>query len=430
MRRACVVVLGDIERSPRMRYHASSLAKEGFQVDLLGYGDTIPSNALLEDNNIHVKYLTKAPDFKYLPLICCYILKVLWQTFVLLFQMMLVKKPDFIIVQNPPAIPTLFVCWIAKSFRRSKLIIDWHNYGYTILSLKLKNTHPLVRFSRWFEIYFGRNSDHNLCVTNAMKNDLHERFMLKNVTVLYDRPADIYRPDVDVTEIHSLFKRLTEEHAAFRGCTDSDTLITKVNGNDVMLKEERCALLISSTSWTEDEDFSILVAALESYEEEIHHNKLPNLLCIITGKGPLKDFYCKMFAEKSFTHVKFCTPWLSAEDYALLLGCCDLGISLHFSSSGLDLPMKVVDMFGCCLPVCAFDFKCIDELVKHGENGLVFKDDMELAHCMKALLEDFPAKQKLNTFRNNLKSFQGVRWHQYWRTIVLPIINDIIAMAD
>ena len=36
-KRVCVVVLGDIGRSPRMQYHCISLANHGFHVDFVGY---------------------------------------------------------------------------------------------------------------------------------------------------------------------------------------------------------------------------------------------------------------------------------------------------------------------------------------------------------------------------------------------------------
>ena len=67
------------------------------------------------------------------------------------------------------------------------------------------------------------------------------------------------------------------------------------------------------------------------------------------------------------------TAWLSTSDYAELLASADLGISLHKSSSGLDLPMKVVDMFGAGLPVLGWsEFEAWPELVKEGVNGRGF----------------------------------------------------------
>ena len=60
----------------------------------------------------------------------------------------------------------------------------------------------------------------------------------------------------------------------------------------------------------------------------------------ITGKGPEKQMYMKRIKELAFENVALITPWLEADDYPRLLGCADIGISLHASSSGVDLPMK------------------------------------------------------------------------------------------
>lgn len=45
-RRVCVLVLGDIGRSPRMRYHSLSLSKHGFAVTFVGFvGKPVPDHA-------------------------------------------------------------------------------------------------------------------------------------------------------------------------------------------------------------------------------------------------------------------------------------------------------------------------------------------------------------------------------------------------
>lgn len=150
------------------------------------------------------------------------------------------------------------------------------------------------------------------------------------------------------------------------------------------LRPDRPALLISSTSWTADEDFTLLLTALDAYQAAITKGgaKLPKLLVIVTGKGYMRPGFeaevRKREEDKTWTEVGVRCHFLPAREYPVLLGCADLGVSLHTSSSGRDLPMKVVDMFGCGVPVLAKGFACLDELVKHGENGLVFDTGEQL----------------------------------------------------
>ncbi|XP_010215548.1 PREDICTED: chitobiosyldiphosphodolichol beta-mannosyltransferase-like [Tinamus guttatus] len=267
-----------------------------------------------------------------------------------------------------------------------------------------------------------------------MKEDLWEKCNIKAIT-LYDKPASYFK-ETPLELQHQLYMKLAKvyepfkeqyvtesvsssaERSAFTEMDHKSGCVTKARG--------RPALLISSTSWTEDEDFSVLLKALEDYEKFINEGiKLPSLVCVITGKGPLKEYYNQLIDKLHFKHIQICTPWLEAEDYPLLLGSADLGVCLHKSSSGLDLPMKVVDMFGCCLPVCAIHFECLHELVKHNENGLIFRDSNELAEQLKMLFLDFPTLQgKLENFRRNLQASKQLRWDESWDQTVLPLFQQ------
>ncbi|RUO97061.1 glycosyl transferases group 1-domain-containing protein [Jimgerdemannia flammicorona] len=163
------------------------------------------------------------------------------------------------------------------------------------------------------------------------------------------------------------------------------TLLTikHTSTTDAEYRTDRPQLIVSSTSWTEDEDFTILLDAMQKYETvaaaSVDPATYPKLLFVITGKGSLKTYYEQKISKMQLNRTRIVTLWLEMIDYPLLLGSADLGISLHKSTSGMDLPMKVVDMFGCGLPVCALGFDCIDELVHNDENGLIFKDAAQLS---------------------------------------------------
>lgn len=171
----CVVVLGDIGRSPRMQYHSLSLAEEGHKVDIVGYGETEPLEEIKRKELINYHYLLPVPNL-HLPRLAYYIFKTLWQSISLLFTLSIIRRPDIILVQNPPAIPTLFVCWLYKTVARSKLVIDWHNYAHTILALSVGRENTLVSITEKLESIFGKRADYNFCVTNAMKKDLYKRW--------------------------------------------------------------------------------------------------------------------------------------------------------------------------------------------------------------------------------------------------------------
>ncbi|RVE70009.1 hypothetical protein OJAV_G00083620 [Oryzias javanicus] len=424
-RRVCVLVLGDVGRSPRMQYHALSLSRHGYRVSFVGFLDSRPHPDVMTEENIQMVSIS---DVKVAagPRLLSYAAKAVLQSAQLLLVLLRMRLQAHVLMQNPPGLPGIAVAWLVCVLRGSSLIIDWHNYGYTIMALSQGAGHPVVRLAKWYEHFFGPLATHHLCVTNAMKDDLQRNWGIRART-LYDRPASIFR-ETPLQQQHQLFLRLAHTHPQFQGSEDESSVFTvrEAAGGAVSLRTKRPALLLSSTSWTEDEDFSVLLKALEEYEGFVGGGaSLPDVVCVITGKGPQKEHYRKLIGSLRLRHVKICTPWLEAEDYPLLLGSADLGVCLHKSSSGLDLPMKVVDMFGCCLPVCAVHFHCLHELVKHEENGLVFRDSAELAEQLKSLLSEFPDPDgRLGVFRRNLRSSRGQRWDENWDQNVLPLIAN------
>jgi len=422
-----------------MQYHAQSLLEENYSVDIIGYSETQVLDSLSNSpNDVKIIGLTQFPE-KNLPSTLKYIFKSIWQSLSLLIALISIAKPNFILVQNPPGVPTLMVVWLYCIFARTHYVVDWHNYTYSILAINIPNkTNFAVKLAKWIEKKFGAKASANFCVTKAMKEDLKNDFGVK-ATVLYDRSPVQFRP-ISLEEKHNLFMKLSEKYSQFLakdarefpeyGVVESTALTQKFSDGSITYKADRPAIIVSSTSWTPDEDFGVLLEALEEYEKSTRNsNAFPELFCIITGKGPQKDFYIEKISKMAFSKITIITPWLEITDYPKVLAAADLGVCLHWSSSGLDLPMKVVDMFGCGLPVCAINFKCLSELVIDGENGFIFENSKELSDQLKMWFEKFPNNFSLiNTkeiFTRNLKEFQSLRWKENWKKNAWPVLNAL-----
>ena len=79
---------------------------------------------------------------------------------------------------------------------------------------------------------------------------------------MYDKPKEEFHP-ITLDEKHKLFAKLSKDYDDLKGCDENSTIFTKIcNNEDYELLDNRPGLIVSSTSWTEDEDFSILLDAL------------------------------------------------------------------------------------------------------------------------------------------------------------------------
>jgi beta-1,4-mannosyltransferase len=99
-------------------------------------------------------------------------------------------------------------------------------------------------------------------------------------------------------------------------------------------------------------------------------------------------------------------------------------LCLHRSSSGLDIPMKVADLFGAGVPVCALDYgACLAERVRHGDNGLLFSNGSQLADILFDLFETFPSDQRtLDRLRAGARRSSRPTWEEGWLREAQPVL--------
>ncbi|HEY1336428.1 MAG TPA: glycosyltransferase [Bryobacteraceae bacterium] len=371
-RGVAVVALGELARSPRMLNHARALAAGGRTVALIGYGPapgTMPKGVgvwLLHP-------LRRVAPARGTAVFAAASAVRMGLLFFELTARLLRDRPECIVVQNPPGFPTLTAARLAARFCGARVIVDWHNYGFSMLALRLGSKHRLVRWAEQYEGRAARRAAAHLCVSHAMRDDLARRFGIE-ARVLYDRPA-------------ALLPASTR---------DAKAPLT----------------VVCPSGWTADEDIGLLLDALELLPPqglEVH----------LTGDGPLRTRFAERIAALRASGCDIHADFLTEPDYRRLLARADLGVSVHRSSSGLDLAMKVVDLFAAGTPVCALDYGgCLREQVEDGVTGFVFRTAATLTAAIARVRDD---RTGLEAMRRNIAERWSESWQDAWRREAGPL---------
>ena len=162
--RTAVIVIGDLGRSPRMQYHAASLAAarerrgsdrpRGRAGDAGGGGESAHSRHRLPDRAFANRAKGGVRRFVFSSAA-----RGLGQA------VRSVPHPDahseagLILVQNPPAFPTLAIAWLAARLRGARFVIDWHNLSHTIAAVRLGERHRAVKSIARSERRWARRRD-------------------------------------------------------------------------------------------------------------------------------------------------------------------------------------------------------------------------------------------------------------------------------
>ncbi|MCB9385589.1 MAG: glycosyltransferase [Bryobacterales bacterium] len=395
--RAAVLVFGDLGRSPRMLNHAVALADNGFQVALIGYPDTPLPRELTARPEIRVHPIRTfrrcPPNLPKPAFLAWSAARLGWAQMHALWVLLLaIPRQNVILAQNPPAIPTLLAARLAARRHRAKFVLDWHNFGYSMLAMRLGEGNATVQRSRRYEQAAGRRADAHLCVSHAMAERLRDSLGIGGARTVHDLPVRLDDP----------LDRL-EREACLRELFPGEAI------------GESTLVLHCPTSWTDDEETDMLLDAAALLPAEG-----PRFFIVATGVGPRRAAFEERLASMPLTRCTVRTAFFSPEDYRRLLAAADCGLSFHRSSSGVDLPMKLVDFFGAGTPALALDYgPCLREQVEDGREALLFRNAEDLARR----LEEIARPGHLTALRQNVRAAWSRTWGEAWASEALPVLE-------
>jgi beta-1,4-mannosyltransferase len=392
--RVAVIVLGDLGRSPRMQRHAVALAEHGCDVALIGFGGTPLPADVAAHPRIRVHLLPSFEHRRTLPLPLRLLVMAARQALLaltLFARILALGRTRILLVQNPPAVPAVLVALAVAPLVGARVVVDWHNLTTEMLRLRLADAsgRALVRLTTSVVACAERLARHataHFVVSDA----LAARAEMPAAVLLRDRsPAAFVVTARDATRVGL-----------------ADRIVSPTT-----------AVVICPSSWSIDEDTDMLLDVAARW-------KGAPVVVLLTGLGERRrDFEAR--AARLRGTLRLVTAWFAPEEFPHVLASADLGLCLHRSASGLDLPIKLAEMRGCCLPVAAIDYGALHEVSDAGT--LLFSSGDELLSLFGRLFATFPTTPELDDLRGRLSAQPVVTWEDEWHRLAAPVFERLLA---
>lgn len=389
--RAAVVVLSDLGRNPRMQRHARAWARLA-DVDLIGlHGSSLEAGIegtprvtvhRLKDGHRSAQSQKSVGRF-----VAASALRAIAHAFSTFRALMRLPRPDVILVGNPPGVPALGVCWLVSRLRGARFVIDWQDLSHRRAAAQVGESHRLVRSIARSERRWARRAHGHVAASQALADWLRREYGVQ-ATVLYDRP----------------------------------TLTPPSTTSPLSPSDLESPLVVCPTTWGADEDFDLLLEALERTDRVLGKGANPaTLTVLLTGTGELRGAFEARLARRQFTHL---VVRMADVDSRAVIAKADVGLCLHQSASGLDLPMVLSDLRGANVPACVYDYApVLTEVLTKGHEGVTFGEPGELTNLFVAVAaRDSSTDHPLARSRAWLAANPPETWEDQWERVMGPLV--------
>jgi beta-1,4-mannosyltransferase len=399
-----VIAIGDLGRSPRMLNHALELARSGAAVDLVGLEGEAVAAAVATHPRIRLHRLRAFERLRSRRGRLAFAGLAVVRQLLLAAQLAWVlaarlRRVEVLLVQNPPAFPALPLALAHRRWRRAQIVLDWHQTTAAMLELRFRRWRRRTRLVAWLgrvEGRLARHADDHLCVGEALGDHLRRHWGIDAAVV----------PDLAPER----FALALAAHSPHAGAMHGPPPV-----------------VIAPSGWSADDDFDLFFAALQEWDtllsQRADHRPVPHARLLLTGRGERRAEVEAALRQASWRHLEVQTAWFSPEEYPAALAGADLGLSLHASAGGLDVPIKLCELLACGVPVLCLDYgPAVRERIRDGVNGRLFSSAVGLATLLDELLGAFPDAPALARLRAGVRAEPLESWESAWRRSVLPVL--------